>query len=372
MVKRKTEISHIGRKTNKKTLNNKKRNTVNNKNNDNNNLCLNDSMNIENTFLDAINDFNEKELIKSNSSIEKKENGIIIYTKIDICKNGKKITKKVSMKDNKILSSTEIIENNNNSDINNEIDNEHIMNNFNNNELINNNEPINNNMNNYLDNRFNSNDEENNNLNNNIPNNNNDNNERNMDNSSENNNINIEDLERKFDENVNNLNRFVNNINNSEERINTLINLISDRIYSIRRNNIRNRRNFNRFGFGFRPWIRDRWNRRYRDRYRINEVREERNNNGQENSEILYNDSELDILEQNNFNVENIPDITLENVSELNDENKICSICLEEYKNNDIIKKLPCNHNFHSECVKIWLSNKTTCPVCRTDLRESN
>lgn len=123
------------------------------------------------------------------------------------------------------------------------------------------------------------------------------------------------------------------------------------------------------------------WRRRYRsrdserdrdrdreERYRNREGRY--SNDGEEISE--NNSRELSIREENNFNVDNIPDITLENITELNDENKICSICLEEYKNNDKIKKLDCNHIFHSECVKIWLSNKTTCPICRTDLRQSN
>ena len=53
-----------------------------------------------------------------------------------------------------------------------------------------------------------------------------------------------------------------------------------------------------------------------------------------------FNDNVNDesILEENNFNADNIPDIKLEDVNELNDENKICPICLEEYKNNDMIK----------------------------------
>ena len=78
------------------------------------------------------------------------------------------------------------------------------------------------------------------------------------------------------------------------------------------------------------------------------------------------------ILEENNFNADNIPDITLEDVNELNNENKICLICLEEYKNNDLIKKLTCNHFFHSECLKKWLSIKAICPTCRNDLRNNN
>ena len=93
MVKKKTdENSTIKRKISKKPLNNKKRNNKNRKNNNKYNSNLTDYIDIEKAFSGTYNDFNEKELIKSNSSIEKIENGIVEYTKIDIYKNGKKIT----------------------------------------------------------------------------------------------------------------------------------------------------------------------------------------------------------------------------------------------------------------------------------------
>ena len=45
-------------------------------------------------------------------------------------------------------------------------------------------------------------------------------------------------------------------------------------------------------------------------------------------------------------------------------ENK-CSICLEEYiENNDIIK-LNCEHQYHKECIKEWLKINNNCPQCR-------
>ena len=47
-----------------------------------------------------------------------------------------------------------------------------------------------------------------------------------------------------------------------------------------------------------------------------------------------------------------------------------CSICLEEFKNEDMIKKLNCNHIFHKDCLGTWINNNTnknnkTCPLCR-------
>ncbi|KAL5709050.1 RING-type E3 ubiquitin transferase [Ranunculus cassubicifolius] len=44
-----------------------------------------------------------------------------------------------------------------------------------------------------------------------------------------------------------------------------------------------------------------------------------------------------------------------------------CSICLSDYKNTDILRKLPdCGHLFHLRCVDPWLRQHPTCPVCRS------
>lgn len=46
-----------------------------------------------------------------------------------------------------------------------------------------------------------------------------------------------------------------------------------------------------------------------------------------------------------------------------------CSICLEEFKSGDNIKKLNCTHIFHKECLEPWLNdNNRNCPMCRTDI----
>ncbi|KAG8376831.1 hypothetical protein BUALT_Bualt09G0104800 [Buddleja alternifolia] len=44
-----------------------------------------------------------------------------------------------------------------------------------------------------------------------------------------------------------------------------------------------------------------------------------------------------------------------------------CSVCLADYKNNDMLRVLPdCRHLFHVKCVDPWLRLHPTCPVCRT------
>lgn len=42
-----------------------------------------------------------------------------------------------------------------------------------------------------------------------------------------------------------------------------------------------------------------------------------------------------------------------------------CCICQEEYKNGDDLGGLECGHDFHTSCIKKWLSQKNACPVCK-------
>lgn len=59
-----------------------------------------------------------------------------------------------------------------------------------------------------------------------------------------------------------------------------------------------------------------------------------------------------------------------------------CSICLEEYKNEDTIARSArstnhedttdgdnvCNHYFHEDCIVSWLQHHDECPLCRIDM----
>jgi hypothetical protein len=41
-----------------------------------------------------------------------------------------------------------------------------------------------------------------------------------------------------------------------------------------------------------------------------------------------------------------------------------CSICLDDYKEGQLVKKLECSHIFHKECLEPWLLTKNKCPMC--------
>ena len=48
----------------------------------------------------------------------------------------------------------------------------------------------------------------------------------------------------------------------------------------------------------------------------------------------------------------------------------MCSICWEEFKEVDKLKKVKgCNHTFHSRCLEYWSQKNSTCPMCRVKIK---
>ena len=54
--------------------------------------------------------------------------------------------------------------------------------------------------------------------------------------------------------------------------------------------------------------------------------------------------------------------------SELPEDKRQCSICLEDFGKGDERTSLPCLHGFHTACVNRWLTSNGTCPVCKTSV----
>lgn len=45
-----------------------------------------------------------------------------------------------------------------------------------------------------------------------------------------------------------------------------------------------------------------------------------------------------------------------------------CPICLKEHSAGETVKKMPCKHKFHSDCILPWLAKTNSCPLCRHEL----
>ena len=58
--------------------------------------------------------------------------------------------------------------------------------------------------------------------------------------------------------------------------------------------------------------------------------------------------------------------------SSSNSQYTSCSICRNDFEENEIIRKLNnCNHIFHMACIDTWFETNIRCPICRNDLREN-
>lgn len=52
-------------------------------------------------------------------------------------------------------------------------------------------------------------------------------------------------------------------------------------------------------------------------------------------------------------------------VSKLPAEQSSCVICMETFVEGDEIRRLPCLHIFHKDCIDRWLGRVGSCPVCK-------
>ena len=68
--------------------------------------------------------------------------------------------------------------------------------------------------------------------------------------------------------------------------------------------------------------------------------------------------------------VRNIPTI-IWNATKVN-ITKECQICCEQFMNGEVIRILPCMHQYHCKCVDKWLGDKETCPECRHPIDQND
>ncbi|KAK6486296.1 E3 ubiquitin-protein ligase RNF6-like [Huso huso] len=82
---------------------------------------------------------------------------------------------------------------------------------------------------------------------------------------------------------------------------------------------------------------------------------------------FLLNDDEDD-EHPRGLTKEQIDNLSTRNYGEGNLEaelSKTCSVCINEYAAGNKLRRLPCSHEFHIHCIDRWLSENSTCPICR-------
>lgn len=50
------------------------------------------------------------------------------------------------------------------------------------------------------------------------------------------------------------------------------------------------------------------------------------------------------------------------------DDSEKCTICLSQFEVENDVRRLPCMHLFHMDCVDQWLVTNKHCPICRVDI----
>lgn len=65
--------------------------------------------------------------------------------------------------------------------------------------------------------------------------------------------------------------------------------------------------------------------------------------------------------------VDNLPDVGISK-DQLESDEAQCAVCKDFFEMEEVVKKLPCNHLFHKDCIVPWLELHNSCPVCRFEL----
>jgi len=45
-----------------------------------------------------------------------------------------------------------------------------------------------------------------------------------------------------------------------------------------------------------------------------------------------------------------------------------CAVCLSDFEVDDMLRRLPCGHDFHRACIDKWLKRNKVCPLCLQDI----
>ena len=70
--------------------------------------------------------------------------------------------------------------------------------------------------------------------------------------------------------------------------------------------------------------------------------------------------------------LKDFPEFIIKDISKLEEGNRKCRICLDEFNTSIKVVSLPCFHFFHKICIEKWIKNKKRCPLCNFELTKEN
>ncbi|XP_029706790.1 E3 ubiquitin-protein ligase RNF38-like isoform X1 [Takifugu rubripes] len=66
--------------------------------------------------------------------------------------------------------------------------------------------------------------------------------------------------------------------------------------------------------------------------------------------------------------IEHIPSYKF-NSNNHHSEQTMCVVCMCDFESRQLLRVLPCSHEFHAKCVDKWLKANRTCPICRAEVQ---
>ena len=101
-----------------------------------------------------------------------------------------------------------------------------------------------------------------------------------------------------------------------------------------------------------------------------NNDNDNRNNENNENNDNRNNENNDNRNNENNDNNDNSINLCIfyELDEEIRKKYESCSICFENFKENEIVNITRCIHIYHETCINEWLKRNKTCPLCRLNI----
>jgi len=67
--------------------------------------------------------------------------------------------------------------------------------------------------------------------------------------------------------------------------------------------------------------------------------------------------------------VDALPIKTFDSKKMKENDPETCAVCIDDFKDGDKLRVLPCHHEYHVECIDLWLTTrKKFCPICKRNI----